>query len=88
MSNRKLINGYKRLDVLEYKGLIKDTLIPFLDVYDGEYITTLTPKTRFTIQKHYYNDQFMGWNIYADGKLLETKSSKKKAIKYLFSIVS
>ena len=87
MSNRKLQRGYQRLDITEYKGIVKDTLVPYLDPFDGEYIATLTPQTRFTIQRHYHNGKFFGWNIYADGTLLETKSSKQGAIKYLFSIV-
>jgi hypothetical protein len=83
MKKRKLKEAYERLDVHEYKGIIKDTLVPYLDPYDGEYTATLRPETVFTIEKHFYNGTFMGWNIKADGTLLETKSTFKKAVKFL-----
>lgn len=81
--NRKLKADYQRLKITEYTNVIKDTLIPILDAFDGEYITTLTPETVFEIRKHYYEGRFYGWNIYADGALLETKSTRKKAERYL-----
>ncbi|HCC35575.1 MAG TPA: hypothetical protein DEQ02_08080 [Ruminococcaceae bacterium] len=80
---KQLKKAYKRLDIISCKGIIKDTLVPYLDDYDGEYVTTLTPATVFTIEKHYHEGMLMGWNIKADGVLLETKSTKRKAVKFL-----
>ena len=70
-----------------YTNVIKDTLIPFFDEYDGEFITTLSDKTIFTIDKHYNDGLLMGWNIYADDELLETKSTKQRAIKFLNKLI-
>lgn len=83
MPRKSLKQAYERLDAIEYTNVIKDTLIPLYDDYDGKFITMLTPETVIEVKKHYYNGMFMGWNIYADGVLLETKSSRRKAERYV-----
>lgn len=80
---KNLKKAYKRLNVKAYKGIIKETMIPYFDDYDGEFVAMLTPETTFTIEKHYYDNIFMGWNIKADGVLLETKSTKRKAVRFI-----
>lgn len=83
MSKKKLKHAYKRLDNEEYTNVIKDTLVPYFDDYDGEFITMIKSTTKFEIEKHYHDNSFMGYNIYADGELIETKSTKKKAKKFI-----
>ena len=80
---KSLKKSYKSLDLETYTSIIKDTLIPYMDEYDNEFVTTLTPDTVFTIRKHYYRNMLMGFNIYANNLLLETKSTKRKARRFL-----
>ncbi len=68
-----------------YKGLIKDTFT-YNDIYDGELITVLTPYTELTIKSKYYNGEFMGYNVYANGELLETFESVKHAKLFIKSL--
>lgn len=83
---RSMKKAYQRLNVVQYTKVIKDTLVPFFDEYDGEFITMLNPNTIFTIRGHYYNGKFFGFNIYADNTLLETKSTLDKAKRYVEKI--
>lgn len=83
---KTLERAYRRLQISEYTNMIKDTLIPYFDEYDSTYKTVFDSDTVFTIQKHYYKNDFMGWNLYADGILVETFESRRKAKKYLFGI--
>lgn len=84
---KNLKKAYKRLNKEMYSKLAKDTLIPLFDDYDGEFTVMITPDTKFKIEKHYYDGLFMGYNIYANGELLETKSTRKKAKKYLRKVL-
>lgn len=80
---KNLRDSYKRLNVTEYTNVIKGTLIPYFDPFDGEFITLLTTDTVFTIKKHYVSGIMLGYNICANGELLETKSTKEKAERFL-----
>ena len=87
MSRRQHKLAYKRLDITEYKGIIKGTGFVYFDEYDGEPVAILTPETVFTIKKHYNDNIFLGWNIYSDDNvLLETKSTKEKAERFLMKL--
>ena len=88
MGKDELKRAYQRLEVEEYTGLVKETCIPFFDTYDGEFITMLWPETIFQIKPAYYGGKLLGWNIYANGELLETKSTQKKARKFLLKACS
>lgn len=82
-----LQKAYQRLNKVEYKNIIKDTLIPILDEYDGEYVTTLKPSSVIIIQPHFHEGMYMGFNIYADGVLLESRETLKEAKEYLNEIM-
>lgn len=84
---KNLKKAYKRLNKEMYSKLAKDTLIPLFDDYDSEFTVMITPDTKFKIEKHYYDGLFMGYNIYANGELLETKSTREKAKKYLRKVL-
>ena len=87
MGKCKLEKAYEELKIEEYLRVVGDTLIPLFDDYDMSYNAVITKDTKFEISKHYYEGQFMGWNIYASnggkGELIETKNSYYKALKYL-----
>ena len=89
---KKLDEDYKRLNMKNYKSVIKDTMIPLCDwensisiydKYDGEYLTDITSDTIIKITKYYFKGRFIGFNIYADEVLLETKDTKRSAKKYV-----
>lgn len=85
---KELARAYRRLKKRQYIGIIKETLVPYFDPFDGEFITMLTPKTTIHIHPHYYDGIFMGYVIYADDSLLEgfdTFRQAKRFVKYLKS---
>ena len=57
---------------------------------ENEWIATVNPETEFTILKHYYKRQFMGFNIYIrvdqDLLLLDTQESMNLAKNIVGSI--
>lgn len=88
MKNDKRFEAtYKRLNYEEYIGVIKDTLVPLFDDYDGEFITMVSEDTKFTIKEHWAEKIKMGYNIMADGVLIETRSTMGKARNYLRRLV-
>ncbi len=91
-SDKALTKAYRNLKVKEYIGLIKDTMVPYFDDFDGEFVLMMSPDTKITLTKHFLirddrTEYFCGYNVYADNKLLESFDTRREAKKFIAELV-